>query len=120
MEHEFLEFGAYQENGADVKHYICDEYHLWVWLNGDREICRFELHYNDWRVKYGDGAFVPGFEEFIMPAFFLIDLKFNCDSSIRSQLLRIKDMIDASDTEPTLMEGGNAGRLSPQAYNHGT
>jgi hypothetical protein len=119
MEQEFSEFGAYQEKGAEVRHYICEDYHLWVWLDGRLEICRFELHYNEWRVKYCDGAFLRGSEEFIMPVFFLIDLKFNCDALIRSKLLRIRDLLDASDAPSAPLEGGNGSRTSAQAYTHG-
>jgi len=61
MEHEFLELGAYKENGADVKHYICDDCHLWVWLDGNQGIRRFEFHYNEWRVKYCKRGFRPRF-----------------------------------------------------------
>jgi hypothetical protein len=119
MDHEFLEFGAYRENGAEVKHYICDDYNLWVWVQGGDVIGRFELHYNAWRVKYCDGAFLPGSEEFIMPAFFLIDLKFNCDAAIRSRLLEIRDSLGAPDASPAHAGVIEAGMASVHSYSHG-
>jgi hypothetical protein len=99
MDEGFFELGSYDENGVEVKHYVYEEYHLWVWVKDLTQVTRFDFQYKDRCVAYSDGAFTRGSFNHIMPMFFIIELKFNCDEALRQQLLAIKAALIPLESE---------------------
>ncbi len=91
MDDGFFLFSEYRDEGHDARHFICGDYHLWVWRDDGGPIIRFEFQYQDKRIKYSDGRFSHGSENYIMPMFFLLDNLFCCDPDILAGLLGIRD-----------------------------
>jgi|GEM_PF-6608233 hypothetical protein len=91
MDEGFYLFGEYRDEGFEVRHYICGDYHLWIWSDEAGSLARFEFRYKDWRIKYSGGEFSRGSENYIMPMFFILDQLFACDADVQARLLGIRD-----------------------------
>ena len=91
MDDAFYLFNEYLDNGSTARHFICGEYHLWIWTDDTGAVTRFEFHYKERRVKYAGGEFSRGSENYIMPMFFILDQLFNWDADIKAGLLSIRD-----------------------------
>ncbi len=91
MDDGFYLFSEYRDEGSEAKHYICGDYHLWVWADGVGAVRKFEFQYQDKRIRYADGEFSHGSENYIMPMFFIIDQLFGCDANVEAKLLGIRD-----------------------------
>ena len=89
MDDGFFLFSEYRDEGSEAKHYICGDYHLWVWADGVGAVRKFEFQYQDKRIRYADGEFSHGSENYIMPMFFIIDHLFGCDANVEAKLLGI-------------------------------
>jgi hypothetical protein len=95
MDEQFYLFSEYRDGDLDARHYICGDFHLWVWSAQDGSIAKFEFHYKDRIVKYFDGAFARECENYIMPVFFLIEQLFNRDPDMQASLLALKENYSA-------------------------
>jgi len=91
MDDGFYLFSEYRDEGNQARHYICGDYHLWVWTDVADAIAKFEFQYKDKRVKFCDGEFNRGSENLVMPMFFILDQLFECDEGILARLMGIRD-----------------------------
>jgi hypothetical protein len=91
MDDGFFLFSEYRDEGNEARHFICGDYHLWIWSDDACAIVRFEFHYKDRRVKYFGGEFLRGSENYVMPMFFILDQLFTCDADLQARLLGIRD-----------------------------
>jgi hypothetical protein len=91
MNNGFSEIGAFNDDGLDARHFFCDDFHLWTWVDSSKDIVKFEFAYNAWAVKYAQGEFSRGTENYINAMFIIMDERFNVDAELRSRLLAIRD-----------------------------
>jgi len=91
MDEGFYLFSEYRDEGNQARHYICGDYHLWVWRDAADAIVKFEFQYKDKRVKFSGGEFSRGSENYVMPMFFILDQLFSCDEDILAGLMGIRD-----------------------------
>ncbi len=103
MDEGFYLFSEYLDEGKQAKHYMCGDYHLWVWSNDGGDLLRFEFRHKDKRIVYSGGEFSRGAENYVGPMFFILDQLFNCDGEMQAKLLRLRD-----DSVPELQSPGPA------------
>ena len=101
MDDQFYLFSEYQDDGYEARHFICGDYHLWIWSDDDGTVVKFEFHYKDRIVKYADGAFSRVSENYILPVFFLVEQLFTCDNGLQSSLLALRDEYVAGSQSPS-------------------
>jgi hypothetical protein len=100
MHNEFSEIGAFLDEGNEARHFYFEDYHLWTWVDANKSIVKFEFAYNNWRVKYSQGEFTRGSENYIGPMFLIVDERFGADLGIRAKLLAIRDAYNESLSPP--------------------
>jgi hypothetical protein len=91
MDEGFYLFSEYRDEGNEARHFICGDYHLWIWTDDAGRLARFDFHYKDRCIKYVAGDFSHGTENYLMPMFFILEQLFTCDEDIRAKLLGIRD-----------------------------